>query len=188
MNSFAFSFFVSLFEAVSQPVSRRSRIATGMRSLCGLVPALLCVIGSSAAGQAVHFSGGQVYIAGGGSNILSIAVDGQGDVFFTAQNGQGSGSLLFASFANSSNPYQLIGFSSPSGVAVDAAGDLFVLDAGSGTIDEVVAVNGSIPATSSPSIVTLVSGIVSPGDLAVDSKTTSTLLRQRSIRSRRFWP
>lgn len=170
MNSFAFSFFVSLFEAVSQPVSRRSRIATGMRSLCGLVPALLCVIGSSAAGQAVHFSGGQVYIAGGGSNILSIAVDGQGDVFFTAQNGQGSGSLLFASFANSSNPYQLIGFSSPSGVAVDAAGDLFILDAGSGTIDEVVAVNGSIPATSSPSIVTLVSGIVSPGDLAVDSQ------------------
>src|SRR6476620_9483852 len=43
-------------------------------------------------------------------------------------------------------------FQRSSGLAVDASGNLFVLDSGTGTIDEILAVNGSIPATVSPTI------------------------------------
>jgi hypothetical protein len=38
------------------------------------------------------------------------------------------------------------GFSSPTDVKVDAAGDLFVADSGNNAVKEIVAVNGSIPA------------------------------------------
>src|SRR5271154_542199 len=45
------------------------------------------------------------------------------------------------------------GFSSPTGVAVDAAGDVFVADSGNSAVKEIVAVDGSIPANN-PTILT----------------------------------
>jgi hypothetical protein len=120
--------------------------------------------------QTAHFSGAHVYIVGGGANIFSIAVDAKGDVYFTAQNGNtqtggGGGSMLFACFAdNTSTWYQLSGFNFPTGLAVDSSGNLYILDSGTGKIDEIVAINGSIPETAAPAIVTIASGITSQGD------------------------
>jgi len=150
--------------------SPRERMGKGLVAILGLFAAFALCDGEIAMAQTAHFSGAQTYVAAGGSNIQSIAVDAKGNVFFTAQNGLGPGSLLFASFAGSNTVYQVNGFNAPLGVVVDDAGDLFVADAGSGTIGEIVAVNGSIPATASPSIVTLVSGINSPADLAIDAQ------------------
>jgi streptogramin lyase len=152
-----------LVSNVLRPHFMRCRVA----ALCGVL-LVMSGISEKASAQTAHFSGTQVYVAGGGSNIFAVAVDREGDVFFTAQNGLGPGSMLFASFADSTL-YDLSGFNTPTGLAVDASGDLFVLDSGLGTISEIVAVNGSIPASVSPTIVTLASGITSVGALTVDS-------------------
>ena len=156
-------------EIVSRHASMSLRTCARLLARCALSAALLVGLGAMAVGQAAHFSGAQVYVDGGGANILSIAADGKGDVFFTSQNGSGPGSQLLARFANSNTGYLLSGFNAPSGLAVDASGNLFVLDSGTGTIDEILAVNGSIPATVSPTIVTVANGITSSGDLAVDT-------------------
>ncbi len=58
------------------------------------------------------------------------------------------------------------GFSNPSATAVDGSGNLYVTDQGGNSVYEVLAVNGSIPAT--PTILTLGSGFSTPTDLAVD--------------------
>lgn len=57
-------------------------------------------------------------------------------------------------------------FSEPTGLAVDAAGDVFVGDSANNEVKEIVAVNGSIPG--SPTIKTLGSGFNYPVGVAVD--------------------
>ena len=59
------------------------------------------------------------------------------------------------------------GFSLPSGVAVDGSGNVFVADSVNSAVKEIVAVNGSIPA-SNPTINTLGSGFNDPFGVAVD--------------------
>lgn len=59
------------------------------------------------------------------------------------------------------------GFSYPVAVAFDSAGNLYVANAGNGTIQEFLAVNGAIPA--SPAIRILGSGFNSPSALAIDA-------------------
>jgi YVTN family beta-propeller protein len=58
------------------------------------------------------------------------------------------------------------GFPAPDGVAVDGSGNVYIADYGNGTVYEMLAVNGSIPA--SPTILTLGSGFLSPTGIAVD--------------------
>ncbi|HEY2857637.1 MAG TPA: NHL repeat-containing protein, partial [Terracidiphilus sp.] len=58
------------------------------------------------------------------------------------------------------------GFYLPIGVAVDASGNVFVADTHNWAVKEIVAVNGSIPA--SPTIKTLVGGFAWPWRVAVD--------------------
>jgi large repetitive protein len=58
------------------------------------------------------------------------------------------------------------GFNVPSGVAVDGSGNVFVADFGNNAVKEILAVNGSIPAT--PTIKTLGSGFNGPQGVAVD--------------------
>ena len=127
-------------------------------------------IGQSASAQAAHFSGARTYLSGGGSNIYAIAVDARGDLYYTAQNGLGSGSFLFARFADSGAVYTINGFTFPTGLALDSKGDLYVLDSGAGAIQEIVATNGSIPETSSPAFTRVNSGITSQGDMAMDNQ------------------
>jgi streptogramin lyase len=57
-------------------------------------------------------------------------------------------------------------FSTPTGVSVDASGNVYVADNGHSAVKEIVAVNGTIPA--SPVVNTLGSGFSSPFTVAVD--------------------
>src|SRR5580698_3564017 len=57
------------------------------------------------------------------------------------------------------------GFNEVVGVAVDRSGNIFVADTGHSAVDEIVAVNGSIPAN--PAILTLGSGFNQPDGIAV---------------------
>jgi len=58
------------------------------------------------------------------------------------------------------------GFVTPTGVAVDGSGNVYVADNGNSAVKEIVAVNGRIPA--SPVINTLGSGFANPFTVAVD--------------------
>ena len=58
------------------------------------------------------------------------------------------------------------GFNEPTGVAVDSGGNVYVADYMNAAVKEILAVNGSIPA--SPTIVTLGSGFIHPIALALD--------------------
>jgi sugar lactone lactonase YvrE len=58
------------------------------------------------------------------------------------------------------------GFSDPAAVAVDSSGNVYVADTLNNAVKEILAVNGSIPA--SPTIVTLGSGFSDPLGVAVD--------------------
>jgi sugar lactone lactonase YvrE/uncharacterized membrane protein len=61
---------------------------------------------------------------------------------------------------------QVSGFNRPFGVAVDGSGNIYVPNSIANTLEEVLAVNGSIPP--SPTIRTLGSGFLEPTDVAVD--------------------
>src|ERR1700681_4001488 len=58
------------------------------------------------------------------------------------------------------------GFSTPTGVAVDGSGNVYVADNGNSAVKEILAVNGTIPP--SPVINTLGSGFSFPFTVAVD--------------------
>ena len=81
----------------------------------------------------------------------------------------GAGSIASAQTARFSGAQTTVGsgFSEPLGLAVDAKGDLFVADAENMAIYEIVAVNGSIPA--SPTIRTLYRPSANPEAIAVDN-------------------
>jgi sugar lactone lactonase YvrE len=59
------------------------------------------------------------------------------------------------------------GFNSPTGVAVDATGNIFVADNTNNAVKEIIAVNGGIPAN--PTILTLAVGFNGPDSVAVDA-------------------
>jgi DNA-binding beta-propeller fold protein YncE len=93
-------------------------------------------------------------------------LDGSGNVLATTHiYGTGTGPAI--AFSPSNMVTLGSGFKAPWGVAVDAAGDVFVADLGIGQVKEIVAVNGSIPAN--PTILTLGSGFNSPSGVAVDA-------------------
>jgi len=58
------------------------------------------------------------------------------------------------------------GYTSPRGLAVDGSGNVFVADTNNNAVKEILAVNGSIPA--SPTIKTIGSGIYQPFGVAID--------------------
>jgi DNA-binding beta-propeller fold protein YncE len=101
----------------------------------------------------VNFGGGicQLYVADTGNGVVQdiVAVDGTIPASPTI-NAFGSGV-----------------FNEPTGVAVDAAGNVYVADQMNGAAKEILAVNGVIPA--SPTIKTLATGFSNPKSVAVDS-------------------
>jgi hypothetical protein len=58
------------------------------------------------------------------------------------------------------------GYTQPSGVAVDGAGNVYVADSAANTVQELLAVGGTVPAT--PTTLTLGSGFAAPAGIAVD--------------------
>lgn len=111
------------------------------------------------------------------SNPQSIAVDGNGNVYFTdldttngitnmsvkeivAVNGVIPGSPTVRSLGN--------GLFYPRAVTVDNNGNVYVADTHNNSIKEILAVNGTIP--DSPTIVTLSSEFTSPNGVKVDSR------------------
>ncbi len=103
-----------------------------------------------------------------------MKVDVNGNVFVAnSSTGSGAGSGIYEILAvNGSIPASPAirtlgsGFGSPTGVAIDASGNVFVSDENNNAIYEMLAVNGSIPA--SPVIRTLGSGISEPANVALD--------------------
>ncbi len=102
-----------------------------------------------------------------GQRVGAVEIlDGSGNVLATTLiYGTGTGPALAF---NSSSPPVVLGtnFDGAEGVAVDAAGDVFVADYFAGEVKEMVAVNGSIPAN--PTINILGSGFSRPVGVAVD--------------------
>ena len=111
-----------------------------------------------------------------GSGFLhptDVAVDASGNVYvadYGDVNNNGANSAVYEIPAGNGTPRALgSGFSEPIGVAVDGAGNVYVGDTGNGAVKEILAVNGSIPA--SPTIVTLGGNFdfISPKGVAVDA-------------------
>ena len=133
-------------------------------------------------------SGGNVYIAGsgtstvyeiseGGSTITTLgggfsvprglAVDQNGNIYVTDQV-NGTVSEMPNTCTSSSCVTTLAsGFNTPEGVAVDRSGNVYVSAANGNILQELLAVDGSIPA--SPTIISLGSGFNHPIGLAVNT-------------------
>ena len=121
-------------------------------------------VSSIASGSTPSSCGVAVYqVAGPHPGPVSVAVDGQGDLFI-ADNPLG----VFEIPANGSGQltlYNAGGSSAPSGVAADAAGDVFVADSGLGQVVELLA---GCSAVGCPST-TVGSGWGTPYGVSVDA-------------------
>jgi sugar lactone lactonase YvrE len=118
-------------------------------------------------------------LGSGFSEPSAVAVDGAGNVFVADTGNEAVKEILAAggyttvtTLINASNSEVAV----PNGVAVDSSGDVFVAFGANGffghepvinAVEEILAVNGSIPAA--PTIVTLGSGFILPFGVAVDS-------------------
>jgi sugar lactone lactonase YvrE len=101
-----------------------------------------------------------------GQRLGAVVLTSGGETVATALlHGTGTGAAVV--FPDNPAPTILgSGFNTPGGVAVDAAGNVYVADYGNRSVKELVAVGGSIP--SSPTIRTLGSGFFTPFGVAVD--------------------
>jgi sugar lactone lactonase YvrE len=133
-----------------------------------MIPVLLA-LATSAGAQTAHFGSSPVDRANFGAS--AVAADAKGDIF-AAYGNQGAVVVIPAGCTIAVQIQTqcfrwIYGFNGASGVAVDAKGNVFVADSGDGTVKEILAVNGSIPA--SPTINKLGSGFTQPWAVAVDA-------------------
>jgi sugar lactone lactonase YvrE len=142
---------------------------------CVLTAALIIGFGGIAVGQTAHFTGAQTTVGSGFYEPFGVAVDSSGNLYvadadtFTiyeilAVNGTIAASPTIRSLAKAS--------SNPENITVDSSGNVYYTDLDTSsnfqnnTVKEILAVNGSIPA--SPTIRQLGSGLFYPGGVAVD--------------------
>ncbi len=106
-----------------------------------------------------------VSMAVGTSQPTGSAIDGNGNVYISSQTGTVNEVLASSDYTQ---VIQLTsGLSVPADLAVDGAGDVFVLNYGNGTVSELVAVNGAVPAN--PTILTVVTGLSIPQSIKTDN-------------------
>ena len=80
---------------------------------------------------------GDLFIADTGNNVIREVVKATGDIITVAGNGT-------AGYSGDNGPATAAELNYPTGVAVDAAGDLFIADTGNNVIREVVKATGDI--------------------------------------------
>jgi hypothetical protein len=80
---------------------------------------------------------GDLFIADRGNNVIREVVHATGKIITVAGNGT-------SGYTGDGGPATAASFNDPTGVAVDAVGDLFIADMGNNVIREVVQANGNI--------------------------------------------
>ncbi|HEY0308298.1 MAG TPA: Ig-like domain repeat protein, partial [Acidobacteriaceae bacterium] len=105
--------------------------------------------------------------------LNGMKVDANGNIFLASGSAAGTDNAVYEILAvNGSIPASPTiltlgsGFTSPTGVAIDLSGNVFVSDENANAVYEMLAVNGVIPA--SPVVRTLGSGFVQPTNVALD--------------------
>ncbi|MGB6688859.1 MAG: MBG domain-containing protein [Terracidiphilus sp.] len=159
-----------------EPSTPNARI--GLRTLrvrtAVCVAAVSAIFSGDCPAQTAHFSGAIQVLGSGFSSPGGVAVDANGNVYVANFAGPSVQEILAVNGSIPASPTIVTlstAFQAPTNVAVDAEGDVFVTDGSNGTgpagaVYEIVAVNGSIPA--SPTIRTLGSGFNAPEGVAVD--------------------
>jgi sugar lactone lactonase YvrE len=107
-------------------------------------------------------------------SLNGMKVDGEGNIYLAAgDTGGGSSTIQEVLAVNGSIPASptiltlVSSVGSPTGVAVDASGDVFFSDELGNTAWEALAVNGTIPA--SPTVRSLAPNLAAPANIAVDA-------------------
>ncbi|HEY4356612.1 MAG TPA: choice-of-anchor D domain-containing protein [Acidobacteriaceae bacterium] len=103
-------------------------------------------------------------LSGNFGTVTSLAVDGSGNIFLS-DNSSGAVKEIVAAGGYTTVTTVAGGFTSPEGIKVDANGNVFVTD--HNTVKEIVAVNGTIPA--SPVVNALGSGWGTAIELVLDA-------------------
>jgi hypothetical protein len=118
-------------------------------------------------GSAGGYSTTKVYTGSFGLQV-GVAVDGAGNVYFTGASSSSAYKVteLTASSGYATAQILASGYNALGGIAVDSLGDVFFADQFGRVVQEIVAVNGSIPST--PTVKPLGSGIINVSGLALD--------------------
>ncbi|HEY1255635.1 MAG TPA: choice-of-anchor D domain-containing protein, partial [Terracidiphilus sp.] len=125
--------------------------------------------GTGVGPQVIFQPGIQSTLGSGLSSPEGVAVDGNGNIYFTEVNGSVLHEMLAVNGTLPASPVMRTigsGLGSITFWALDGAGNLYVADYENNAVKEILAVNGSIPA--SPTIKTLGSGFSDPAGVAVD--------------------
>lgn len=150
------------FGAVVLENSSGAVFATGFLEGTGAGPQINFLPGT----QVVYNSG---VITTYNTGPVGIAVDGNGDIYFSPQTSGQVFEMLAVNGVVPASPTLSLparGFGNTLWMTLDASGNLYIADTVNNAVKEVLAVNGVIPA--SPTIKTLGSGFSDPVGIAVD--------------------
>ena len=124
---------------------------------------------------------GELQWIGGETFTTGTAVDAHGNVWLAAFSGVFELKAVNGVVPPQSTDQEVAhgSFILPTGIAIDAAGDVFVSDAGATALYEIKAVGGSIPASPTVTTITVPGGVSSP----VGSRLTAKAIFGLPIRA-----